>query len=73
MQKPDLLCKSMNCFLYDRDLRHERVKPISYHISHYMHHLEICYQHKLTTLFIKLIRHLISHSNFWYLKTTNET
>ena len=24
-QSIDLLCKSMDCFLYDNDLRHERV------------------------------------------------
>ena len=28
-QSIDLLCKSMDWFLYDNGLRHERVKPIS--------------------------------------------
>ena len=31
-QSIDLLCKSMDWFLYDRDLRHERVKEL-YHTS----------------------------------------
>ena len=28
-QSTDLLCKSMDCFLYDRDLRHERANVLS--------------------------------------------
>ena len=32
-QSIDLLCKSMDWFLYDNALRHERVKDLSYYLN----------------------------------------
>ena len=39
-QSIDLLCKSMDCFLYDNGLRHERVKRS--HILSQCFHLQVC-------------------------------
>ena len=35
-QSIDLICKSMDWFLYDRDLRHERVNPFLGQCSHFI-------------------------------------
>ena len=36
-QSIDLLCKSTDWFLYDQDLRHERVKPLSIFVKSFMY------------------------------------
>ena len=59
-QSLDLRSKSMDWFLYDRDIRHERVKtPMprcwSFWVSDYLHMLEIWTKFELLAIFLSLV------------------